>query len=53
MSLALPCQQRPNVLRFNLLNATRSLENVAFHVDSKHKDAVKCRSKAFTMYITQ
>ena len=30
ISLALLCRQRPNILRYTLLYATRSFENVAF-----------------------
>ena len=38
ISLALLCRLRRNTLRYTLLNATVSLEDVAFRVESKSKD---------------
>ena len=50
ISLALLRRQRPNILRYPLLYATRSFENVAFYIMSKNRDS-KTLCKNF--YTTQ
>ena len=50
ISLALLRRLRPNTLRYTLLYATRSLENVAFFVLSPKIRTIKCSTKTPTQF---